>query len=796
MAFLPRWFITVTTMLPVIMIAVSAQQDILPADTPLLANGSVVLPLVMPEDSAGEFLPPQGSPAAGSSDELELTLVLLFFLLLLALLFFCALYSVCGQSSKCRVLRRMESQSFDAMITGSANYFREDLVNDDEILRLWICVYCDFANYEIKSHCALCGNDKCERQLAGTPRSKAQSIRPASLFSSLATTISSSSRSLSPSFLLGSISPSQSRLGSSPIPLTPSPRGNGSVEFLSIRIDPRESSRTTTASTSAPEPPSLTPRSPSGTPFALLKRRKEWQPIVDASTGDAVWMHCHTDQGTGDEGTEAAPSGQTALPQELVIQTAFVAHNVITPDHPHGHLQFLEARGARVYGPSRSEYASVTMNAAALDPLAINALRALSFPEKHRYFMQETTSILHVRWGNPTLPTTSGADDNGPAASMTTLVVPRDDLFHGTMKALISVSQRQLHRPLRVKFLYEPGIDAGGIAREWFSLVMAEFLDEKNGLFKPVHTNANTQDGHSDGCGLAYTIHPTASITVANHLLYFRAFGRLLGKALLEGHLIPVPLADFLLKHILSVPVSFADLQALDEGLARSLLLLWQTPLLDLGEDEEDEDPYALDFSVYHTAEGVVDLKENGRNIAVTEANKLEYIALYTKWHLGQSVADEIAALVSGVYDAVPVNLLAPFDPQELRLMLCGSPSVDVADWHKHTVVMGKRSFKTARVVAWFWKIVRDMPTADQCRLLQFATGAARVPVQGFKALTSSDGRLCPFTIYCVPKDECAYIRAYTCFNRLDLPLYKSEKELAISLQLVLQMDITGFSIQ
>jgi E3 ubiquitin ligase SMURF1/2 len=68
------------------------------------------------------------------------------------------------------------------------------------------------------------------------------------------------------------------------------------------------------------------------------------------------------------------------------------------------------------------------------------------------------------------------------------------------------------------------------------------------------------------------------------------------------------------------------------------------------------------------------------------------------------------------------------------------------------------------------------------------------VPVQGFKALTSYDGRICHFTLKAVAFPDNAYPRAHTCFNRIDLPLYKSKKELEDVLSLVINMEVTGFT--
>ncbi|GLE04262.1 hypothetical protein PINS_up013173 [Pythium insidiosum] len=676
--------------------------------------------------------------AKTQSDGLGISLLLLFFLIVLLVGVICSLYSICAQI-KChgQSLDVLERGVAPSSMTRRPSYFREDLLSDEELQRLWICIWCDFANYEMKTHCALCGHEKRVKQLPPTPRSKAQAIRPASLFASVATTLSSS-RSLASSFLAMGASPSSSSSSASPIPLRRALSSPPAPELPVAVVSPDHFSSDAT--------------------LATLRRRYDWRPVLD-DAGNVVWQY----------------HGSTDRSDAIVEQTSFVSHHVISTEHPHGRLDLVPAAGALVYGSRRPEYYHTHSDYLFLDPYAIESLRTQSFPERQRWFMQETTSILHARWNHPSLP----------RAQDLALTVPRDDLLHATVRGLISVSHRQLRRPLRVQFQDEPGVDAGGIVREWLSIVIPAFLDDANGLFQCVAT--------SSGDGMAYTIHPSAAIAVPDHLLYYRAFGRLLGKALLEGHLVDVPLSDVLLKHILSVPVSFADLEASDATLARSMRLLWETPLDDI--DDDDDDPYALDFSVYHPLHGIVDLVPNGRNVVVTEANKREYIARFTQWQLAQTMADEVAALVSGVYDVLPMHLLAPFSYHELRLLLSGSPEIDVSDWAEHTRVTAHKS-RASRMAEWFWRIVGAFNNDERRRLLQFATGSARVPVQGFRALTSSDGRLCPFTLHFRSQRDCPFVRAYTCFNRLDVPVYKSEKDLEYALRQVVEMDVTGFTMQ
>lgn len=805
----------------------------------------------------GAVAPSTPGVTAGDSEEnghavalsLQVTMLFVVFLLLLCVGVCCSLQSLCRKYKCCTSIYGARDTSFDAMVSRSGSCFREDLLNDDELLRLWICWYCDFANYEMKTQCALCGNDKRQKDFSQSPGRKPSAVRPASLaaaglsFSS-ATSSSTSSASSSSGLLYNA---------------TMSPPASGSSQFnpsflIHTPLEPLPESPSTTnrSGVTLSTPPGSPPMSPTlsltlssemdhstflNRPLQVETqqlqpqmsfsdsriRRKEWVTRLNELNNQIVWTRNALDvqsmslcmsmeDGQARFGlhkmsvsspssfsscfpSPSASSSSSAEP--IVLATAFVSRTVNStslPDksdaatvamqtlsrqsqsqHTHGTIYIEPAENANVYTSLIALHTIPSSLSCGMSPHAVESVRNLSFPEKHRWFLQETSSILKVRWNSPSL------------ASDLTLHMPRDDLLRATVQGLMRTPQKLLRSPLRVHFMNEPGIDAGGIVREWFDLVVNEFLNDTTGLFQCVHTSDD---------GIAYTINPNASIAVDEYLLHLRAFGRLLGKALLEGHLVSAPLTDVMFKHILGAPISFADLQAVDRKLAHSLQLLWETPLTESATGGDDDDPYALDFSIYHTAMGTVDLKPNGRNIKVTERNKQEYVTLFVQWHLANSVADEISALVSGIYDVVPLHLLAPFDYKELRLLLCGSPKIDLNDWEEHTVIVGKKARSVTRLTTWFWRILRSLTPAQQGHILQFATGSARVPIQGFKALTASDGRLCPFTITCLPKHECPFLRAYTCFNRLDVPLYRTEKELEQAIVMLLQMEVTGFSLQ
>lgn len=66
----------------------------------------------------------------------------------------------------------------------------------------------------------------------------------------------------------------------------------------------------------------------------------------------------------------------------------------------------------------------------------------------------------------------------------------------------------------QVQFVGEPGVDAGGLEREWFLLICRALFDPSTGLFTP-------QAGNS-----AFAINPSSGVANEMHLEYFRFTGR------------------------------------------------------------------------------------------------------------------------------------------------------------------------------------------------------------------------------------------------------------------------------
>lgn len=82
-------------------------------------------------------------------------------------------------------------------------------------------------------------------------------------------------------------------------------------------------------------------------------------------------------------------------------------------------------------------------------------------------------------------------------------------------------------------------------------------------------------------------------------------------------------------------------------------------------------------------------------------------------------------------------------------------------------------------------------------RFLQFSTGSPRVPIGGFEALQANRGETAKFCITPLPFDSKKknFIRAHTCFNRIDLPMFNTEEQIKESITYILNNVLIGFGI-
>lgn len=266
--------------------------------------------------------------------------------------------------------------------------------------------------------------------------------------------------------------------------------------------------------------------------------------------------------------------------------------------------------------------------------------------------------------------------------------------------------------------------------------------------------------------------------------------GRILGKALMDGQITPVHLIQPLYKHLIGWPVTLRDLEHIDDQVFRTL-----TELLNM----DDVSVLMLDFNVTEDKLGVaetVELVPGGSDITVDNKNLPDYLDEQLKYRTLGRINRQILEFLKGFYDVVPEALLSVFDFQELELLLHGLPNIDMDDWMKNSEYTGEfQNQPNHKVVGWFWETVKGLPQEQKAKLLQFVTGTSGVPIQGFSFLQGNDGSIRRFTLH-GDKNVKVFPRAHTCFNRIDMPIYKSKTELQKYLLMAISMESTGFGIE
>jgi hypothetical protein len=326
------------------------------------------------------------------------------------------------------------------------------------------------------------------------------------------------------------------------------------------------------------------------------------------------------------------------------------------------------------------------------------------------------------------------------------LVVRRDQLLGDSVRGIMSLSRADMRKRWRVEFFGEPAIDSGGVMREFFQLISEQLFNPDMGLWLPSVNNQKCM-----------RINPASDISCPEDaLIMFRFLGRLLGRALFDRQLIDGHMVRYLYKHMLGWPVTFEDLQLQDEEYYQSLKQFTKM-------NEEEISSLCLDFTLAEETLGVrrdVELLEGGKDLEVTKDNLPQYFQAILKYRTLDRTKPQITELLLGFFDVIPEPALTVFDPNELELILCGLPTIDIDDWESNTNYSGS-SNEGDDVVKWFWEIIRDEFDQEmRARLLQFVTGTSGVPSRGFSVLQGNDGNIKKFAIHGVNRMTYVYPRA------------------------------------
>jgi len=325
------------------------------------------------------------------------------------------------------------------------------------------------------------------------------------------------------------------------------------------------------------------------------------------------------------------------------------------------------------------------------------------------------------------------------------LDIEREHLVEQTLKKIKQADPKDIRKRLRVSFKGEAGLDAGGVTKEFFQLLSEELFDVHSGLWTDKYgddVNWFNTDNTWDDKG-------------------YELIGVLFGLALYNSVLLDVhfPLAVY--RKILGLPLGLEDI--IDDQLRRGLKQLLDYP----GDDVEDI--FCLTFEMTWMSIGEerkLELKPDGANIPVTNNSREEYVLRYVRWVLVDSVQSQWDSFQTGLMRVMEDSSLDLFLPEELELLVVGTPELDFVALEANTKYEGGYD-KDSDVVKNFWTFIKDAPPETQVRLLKFAAASTKAPIGGLGKMD--------FVIQRAGPDSLNLPTSHTCFNTLLLPDYGSD---------------------
>ncbi|RPB08298.1 HECT-domain-containing protein [Morchella conica CCBAS932] len=326
-----------------------------------------------------------------------------------------------------------------------------------------------------------------------------------------------------------------------------------------------------------------------------------------------------------------------------------------------------------------------------------------------------------------------------------------------------------IKKGLRIEFIGEDGVDAGGLKKEWFLMVARDVFDPNYGMFiydedsKYCYFNPYSLESSEEyylvGMLLGLAIYNSTILDVALPPYVFKKLLHLTNKHQLATSSVRPPLVQTL-----------EDLAVFRPALASGLVKLLEF-------EGDVEATFCRDFVAESERYGeviVAPLCPGGENKPVTNANRKEFVDLYLRWILDTSVARQFEPFKRGFYTVCGGNALSLFRPEEIELLIRGSDeALDVSAMKAVAIYDGWGNATPADndpVVRWFWSFFERISPKEQRMLLHFITGSDRIPAMGATSLIIKVG--------CLGQDCNRFPVARTCFNQICLWRYKRREKL------------------
>ncbi|TRY88331.1 hypothetical protein DNTS_018819 [Danionella cerebrum] len=354
------------------------------------------------------------------------------------------------------------------------------------------------------------------------------------------------------------------------------------------------------------------------------------------------------------------------------------------------------------------------------------------------------------------------------------LHVRRNHLVSDALRELTVYNDVDLKKPLKVIFDGEEAVDAGGVTKEFFLLLLKELMNPNYGMFTQ-YSESNLL-WFSDKCFV--------------ELNWFHLIGIVCGLAIYNSTVVDLHFPLVLYKKLLDIIPSLDDLKELSPTEGRSLQQLLEF-------EGDVEETFCLNFAITREYYGITEVKElvqGGKTIAVDKTNRCwlwsvshrkEFVQAYLKYVFGDAVQEQYSAFSSGFLKVCGGEILSLFQPSELMAMVVGNNNYNWDEMEENASYKGEFS-ASHPTVKLFWEVFHEFSLEKKKQFLLFLTGSDRIPIHGMASLR--------IVIQSTAAEEHYLPVAHTCYNMLDMPCYQTKATLQQRLtQAVEQYE--GFSL-
>ncbi|KAG4215952.1 hypothetical protein ERO13_A01G211500v2 [Gossypium hirsutum] len=428
----------------------------------------------------------------------------------------------------------------------------------------------------------------------------------------------------------------------------------------------------------------------------------------------------------------------------------------------------------------------VSANIRSEDAVVVHSTGSVITSMPHVFPFQERVQMFREFISMDKVSRRMAGEVAGPGSRSIEIVIRRGHVIEDGFRQLNSLGSR-LKSSIHVSFvsecgLPEAGLDYGGLSKEFLTDISKAAFAPEYGLFSQTSTSDRL------------LIPNAAARFLENGIQMIEFLGRVVGKALYEGILLDYSFSHVFVQKLLGRYSFLDELSTLDPELYRNLIYVKHY--------EGNVEDLCLDFTVTEESFGkrhVIELKPGGKDVCVTNANKMQYVHAMAFYKLNRQMLPFSNAFYRGLTDLISPSWLKLFNASEFNQLLSGGDhDIDVDDLKHNTRYTGGYS-EGSRTVKLFWEVMNVFEPKERCMLLKFVTSCSRAPLLGFKYLQPA------FTIHKVASDAPLWAAiggsdverlpsASTCYNTLKLPTYKRSSTLKAKLRYAINSN-AGFEL-